>query len=82
VIRLFVKGMANGAATPQARAEPRAWNVERRRPFARPVFVLNKADLCDDPGRFVEAARALQAGLRVELVDGRDPGSAARLAGL
>ncbi|MDI1431687.1 ribosome small subunit-dependent GTPase A [Polyangium sorediatum] len=26
---------------------------------ARPVFVLNKADLCDAPERFVEAARAL-----------------------
>jgi ribosome biogenesis GTPase len=47
----------------------------------RPALVLTKADLSATPERFVEAARALQAGLRVELVDGRDPGSAARLAG-
>ena len=26
---------------------------------ARPVFVLSKADLCDEPGRFVEAVRAI-----------------------
>jgi ribosome biogenesis GTPase len=47
----------------------------------RPVVVLTKADLSPDSGRLVDAARALQAGLRVELVDGRDPASAARLAG-
>jgi len=46
----------------------------------RPVLILTKADLADDPQRFVEAARALQSGLRVELLDGRDPASAARLA--
>lgn len=46
----------------------------------RPVIVLTKADLSPTPDRLVEAARALQSGLRVELVDGRDPTSAARLA--
>ena len=46
-----------------------------------PVVVLTKADLADAPGRFVEATRALQSGLRVELIDGRDPASASRLAG-
>ncbi len=44
-----------------------------------PVLVLTKADLSPTPQRFVGAARALQSGLRVELVDGRDPTSAARL---
>jgi ribosome biogenesis GTPase len=47
----------------------------------QPVVVLTKADLSPTPDRFVDAARALQSGLRVELVDGRDPMSAARLAG-
>jgi len=47
----------------------------------RPVVVLTKADLSPAPERLVEAARALQSGLRVELVDGRDPASAGRLAG-
>jgi ribosome biogenesis GTPase len=47
----------------------------------RPVVVLTKADLLPTPGRLVDAAHALQSGLRVELVDGRDPTSAARLAG-
>ncbi|MEG3165343.1 ribosome small subunit-dependent GTPase A [Sphingomonas sp. PB2P19] len=47
----------------------------------RPVLVLTKADLTPTPERFVDAARALQSGLRVELVDGRDPTLAARLAG-
>ena len=47
----------------------------------RPVVVLTKADLSPAPERLVEAARALQSGLRVELVDGRDPTSAGRLGG-
>lgn len=47
----------------------------------RPVIVLTKADLSPTPDRLVEAARALQSGLRVEPVDGRDPTSAGRLAG-
>jgi ribosome biogenesis GTPase len=45
-----------------------------------PVVVLTKADGSPSPERFVETTRSLQAGLRVELVDGRDPKSAARLA--
>jgi len=47
----------------------------------RPVVVLTKADLSPSPERLVDAARALQSGLRVELVDGRDATSVARLAG-
>jgi ribosome biogenesis GTPase len=47
----------------------------------RPVMVLTKADLTPASERFVEAAQALQSALQVELVDGRDPTSAARLAG-
>lgn len=46
----------------------------------RPVLVLTKADLSRTPERFVEAARALHADLQLELVDGRDRGSAGRLA--
>jgi ribosome biogenesis GTPase len=46
----------------------------------RPVMVLTKADQSPTPERYLEAARALQAGLRVELIDGRDPASAAHLA--
>jgi ribosome biogenesis GTPase len=46
----------------------------------RPVLVLTKADLSPTPERFVEAARALQAGLQVELVNGRNPRNVARLA--
>lgn len=46
----------------------------------RPVIVLTKADLSPAPERLVDAARSLQSGLQVELVDGRDPASAARLA--
>ncbi|WP_457349637.1 ribosome small subunit-dependent GTPase A [Sphingomonas sp. UYP23] len=45
----------------------------------RPVVVLTKADLSPEPELLVDAARALQSGLRVELVDGRDPASAAHL---
>ena len=47
----------------------------------RPVLVLTKADLSPTPERLASAARALQSELRVELVDGRDLTSAARLAG-
>ncbi len=46
----------------------------------RPVVVLTKADLSPAPDRLVDRARVLQSGLQVELVDGRDPTSAARLA--
>lgn len=47
----------------------------------RPVIVLTKADLATDPMRFLETAGALRPGLQVELVNGRDPESVARLAG-
>ena len=45
-----------------------------------PVVVLTKADLSSTPEHFIKSARALQADLRVELIDGRDPASAAGLA--
>jgi ribosome biogenesis GTPase len=54
--------------------------VVARKVGVRPVVVLTKADLAADPQSFVETARALQAGLEVELVNGRDPESVARLA--
>ncbi len=46
----------------------------------RPVLVLTKADLSSTPADLVDAARALQSGLQVELVDGRDPADVAVLA--
>lgn len=46
----------------------------------RPVVILTKSDLAPDPARLVAEARALQSGLCVELVDAREPTSAARLA--
>ncbi len=54
--------------------------VLAREAGVRPVIVLTKADLSPTPERLVDAARALQSGLRVEPVDGRDLQSAARLA--
>ena len=45
-----------------------------------PVVVLTKTDLTDSPEAFAAAARAIEPGLRVETVNGRDPASAARLA--
>ena len=45
-----------------------------------PVIVLTKADLAPDPATFVEAARSLQAGVQIELIDARSPGSVAGLA--
>ena len=47
-----------------------------------PVIVLTKADLAEAPETFVEAARGLEPGLRVELVNARDPASVALLAKL
>ena len=44
-----------------------------------PVVVLTKTDLADDPAAYVRAAAALLPGLRVELVDSRDPASVAGL---
>lgn len=35
---------------------------------ARPIFVLNKADLCDDPAPFLDAVRALAPAAPVALV--------------
>ena len=46
----------------------------------KPVVVLTKTDLTDDPEKFVAAASAIEPGLRVEPVNGRDPASVARLA--
>jgi ribosome biogenesis GTPase len=46
----------------------------------RPIVVLTKADVSPEPSRFLEAAKALQPGLPVELVNARDPESAADLA--
>jgi ribosome biogenesis GTPase len=54
--------------------------VLAREARVRPVLVLTKADLSPAPERFVAVARALQSGLQIELIDGRDPGSAGRLA--
>ncbi len=45
-----------------------------------PVVVLTKTDLADTPDAFVAAARAIEPGLRVEIVDGRDPASVSCLA--
>ena len=44
------------------------------------VVVLTKTDLTNTPETFAAAARAIEPGLRVETVNGRDPASAARLA--
>jgi ribosome biogenesis GTPase len=54
--------------------------VVAREVGVRPVIVLTKADLATDPAGFLEAARALQPGLQVEMVNGRDPESVDRLA--
>lgn len=45
-----------------------------------PVVVLTKADLAADPHAFADAARHLQPGLDVEVVNARDPESTAALA--
>ncbi|MFC3580938.1 ribosome small subunit-dependent GTPase A [Sphingomonas hylomeconis] len=44
------------------------------------VVVLTKTDLTDTPEAFVAATRAIEPGLHVEAVDGRDPAQVARLA--
>ena len=46
----------------------------------QPVVVLTKIDLTDAPERFRDAARELQPGLQVEMVNARDPESVAPLA--
>jgi len=45
-----------------------------------PVVVLTKIDLIDSPEPFLEAARDLQPGIEVEMINGRHPESVARLA--
>jgi len=45
-----------------------------------PVVILTKIDLSDKPEAFAAAARAIEPGLIVESVNGRDPASVARLA--
>lgn len=45
-----------------------------------PLVVLTKVDLADTPEGFREEVRGLQAELDVEMVNGRDPESVARLA--
>ncbi len=45
-----------------------------------PVVVLTKADLTTTPESFLERVLALQVGLEVEVINGRDPESVARLA--
>lgn len=46
-----------------------------------PVIILTKTDLSDSPELYAEAARAIEPGLRVETVDGRDPAGVAHLTG-
>ncbi len=45
-----------------------------------PVVVLTKADLADAPDAFAASARAIEPGLHVETVNGRDPADVTRLA--
>nr|WP_277969505.1 ribosome small subunit-dependent GTPase A [Sphingomonas echinoides] len=45
-----------------------------------PVVVLTKTDLTETPEEYAAAARAIEPGLRVETVNGREPADAARLA--
>ena len=45
-----------------------------------PVVVLTKADLAKTPETYAAAARAIEPGLRVEIVNGRDPAAVTGLA--
>jgi ribosome biogenesis GTPase / thiamine phosphate phosphatase len=45
-----------------------------------PVFVLTKADLCDDPAPILDALRAIAPSVPVVTLDTRDPDAAAELA--
>jgi ribosome biogenesis GTPase len=54
--------------------------VLAREAGVKPVVILTKTDLTDTPEVFAAAARAIEPGLRVETVNGRDPASAACLA--
>ncbi|MDY1010065.1 MULTISPECIES: ribosome small subunit-dependent GTPase A [unclassified Sphingomonas] len=44
------------------------------------VVILTKIDLTDTPETYVDAVRAIEPGLIVETVDGREPDAVARLA--
>lgn len=46
----------------------------------KPVIILTKIDLSEDPEDYFEIARSLQPGLEVEMVNGRDRESVALLA--
>lgn len=74
---LFIVASCNEDFNP-ARLE--RYLVLAREVAVKPVIVLTKIDLTDRPESFREAARALQPGLEVELVNARDPASVARLA--
>jgi ribosome biogenesis GTPase len=74
---LFVVTSCNGDFN-VARLE--RYLVVAREVGVRPVVVLTKADLATNLASFVETARALQPGLEVELVNGRDALSVAGLA--
>ena len=54
--------------------------VMAREVGVNPIVVLTKTDLTDRVETFTTAARAIEPGLLVETVDGRDPTSVARLA--
>lgn len=45
-----------------------------------PVFVLTKADLCDDPAPYQDALSDIAASVPVVQLDARDPGAANKLA--
>ena len=45
-----------------------------------PVIILTKIDLTEAPEKFAAAARAIEPGLRIETIDGRDSASTAHLA--
>lgn len=55
--------------------------VMAREVAVTPIVVLTKADLAGSPELFAEAARAMQPGLEVKVVNARDPQSVASLAG-
>ena len=54
--------------------------VLAREVSVNPVVILTKTDLTDTPEEFAAAARAIEPGLIVETINGRDSASAARLA--
>ncbi len=44
-----------------------------------PVLVLTKADVCDDPGEYLDAASRISPDLVVEVINARDPVDTGRL---